>query len=68
MSRPDVFEGRIGLIFIETTADRVCVAVVIGPELRQAAGVVHGCVLLDRRAGRAVFRSGNGRAGWMLSD
>jgi hypothetical protein len=42
MSRLDVFEGRIGLIFIETTADRVCATVVIGPELRQAAGVVHG--------------------------
>ena len=37
-----VFEGHIGLVFTETTPDRVCATVAIGPELRQAARRRHG--------------------------
>jgi uncharacterized protein (TIGR00369 family) len=39
-----VFEGHIGLEFIETTADRVCARVPVSPVLRQAGGIVHGGV------------------------
>lgn len=39
-----MFEGHIGLEFTETTPDRVCARVEIGPALRQATGVVHGGV------------------------
>ena len=39
-----VFEGHIGLEFIETTADRVRAKVPVSPVLRQAGGIVHGGV------------------------
>ena len=53
-----VFEGHIGLVFTETTPDRVCATVAIGPELRQAARRrPWRCVLLHRGKRRQLGRS-----------
>src|SRR5271156_1251596 len=64
-----IFEGHIGLIFIETTADRVCATVVIGPELRQAAGVVHGgvyCSIVESVASGGGLLSGPTSSGALI--
>jgi len=60
-------EGHIGLKFTETTAERVRATVAVGPQLRQAGGIVHGgvyCSIIESVAswGGTLLLDGEGHA------
>jgi uncharacterized protein (TIGR00369 family) len=60
-------EGHIGLKFTETTAERVRATVAVGPQLRQAGGIVHGgvyCSIVESVAswGGTLLLDGEGHA------
>ncbi len=60
-------EGHIGLKFTETTAEHVSATVAVGPQLRQAGGIVHGgmyCAIVESVAswGGTLLLDGEGHA------
>ena len=60
-------EGHIGLKFTETTPERVLATVAVGPQLRQAGGIVHGgvyCSIIESVAswGGTLLLDGEGHA------
>jgi 1,4-dihydroxy-2-naphthoyl-CoA hydrolase len=60
-------EGHIGLTFTETSAERVRATVKVGPQLRQAGGIVHGgvyCSIVESVAswGGTLLLDGEGHA------
>ena len=60
-------EGHIGLKLTETTPERVRATVAVGPQLRQAGGIVHGgvyCSIIESVAswGGTLLLDGEGHA------